>query len=639
MRSSLLAIASCLLLATAPAAHAANSAPQPLAVVDTIPPARDVAWPGTIRLAVDVSDVTRGIFRVKESIPVSAAGPLVLLFPKWLPGDHQPSGEIEKLVGLKISAGGKPVEWRRDPVDVYAFHVTVPEGAGALDLDFQFVSATADNQGRIVATPDMVNLQWNSVALYPAGYFVRNITFDPSLTLPAGWTAATALDAAPAEGATLRYKPVPFDVLVDSPVYAGRYRRTETLAEGVRLNVFADRPEQLAMTPDVLAAHRSLVAQAVKLFGAQHYDHYDFLLAVTDRLGGIGLEHHRSSENSGDGDFLTNWKNSVAGHDLLPHEYTHSWNGKFRRPADLWTPDYRQPMRDSLLWVYEGQTQFWGYVLAARSGLLSKEETLGALAMTAAVYDTRVGRTWRPLIDTTNDPIMADRPPLAWRSWQRSEDYYSEGQLVWLDVDSLIREKSGGRKSLDDFARAFFGLTDRDYGEVTYTFDDVVATLNTVMPYDWAGFLRQRLDKTSEHAPLDWVARGGYRLTYAEEPTTYFKAAESDRKIKDLTFSIGLVIGKGARVTSVQWDGPAFQAGITVGSEILAVNGRTYDDDLLKDAIKAAKGGTKPITLLIKQGEVYRSVDVQWNGGLRYPRLERVGGGASTLDALLAPRS
>jgi len=432
---------------------------------------------------------------------------------------------------------------------------------------------------------------------------------------------------------------VPFDLLDKSPVFAGRYRRTETLADGVRLNVFADRPEQLAIGPDVLASHRTLVTQAVKLFGAQHYDHYDFLLAVTDRLGGIGLEHHRSSENSGDGDFFTNWKNSVAGHDLLPHEYTHSWNGKFRRGADLWTPDYRQPMQDSLLWVYEGQTQFWGYVLAARSGLLSKEDTLGALALTAATYDTRVGRTWRPLIDTTNDPVMADRPPLAWRSWQRSEDYYSEGQLVWLDADSLIRQQTGGRKSLDDFARAFFGINDRDYGEVTYTFDDVVATLNGVMPYDWAGFLRQRLDKTSERAPLDWIARGGYRLTYTDTPTAYFKAAESDRKITDLTYSIGLVIGKGSKATAVQWDGPAFQVGITVGSEILAVNGRSYSDDIIKDAIKAAKGGTRPITLLIKQGDIYRSVDLQWNGGLRYPRLERAGTGASTLDALLAPRS
>ena len=636
MRPALIASVSLLFLASG--AHAANSTPQPLPIVDTIPPPRDVAWPGTIRLSVDASDVTRGIFRMKETIPVSAAGPLVLLYPKWLPGDHQPSGEIEKLVGLKISVGGKPVEWVRDPVDVYAFHITVPEGATALDLDYQFVSATADNQGRIVATPDMLNVQWNSVALYPAGSFVRKIMFDPSLTLPAGWTAATALDTAPAEGAVLRYKPVPFDVLVDSPVFAGRYRRTEALADGVRLNVFADRPEQLAIGSDVLGFHRALVSQAVKLFGAQHYDHYDFLLAVTDRLGGIGLEHHRSSENSGDGDFFTNWKNSVGGHDLLPHEYTHSWNGKFRRPADLWTPDYRQPMQDSLLWVYEGQTQFWGYVLAARSGLLSKEDTLGVLAATAAAYDTRAGRTWRPLVDTTNDPIMADRPPLAWRSWQRSEDYYSEGQLIWLDADSLIRQQTKGQKSLDDFARAFFGLTDRDYGEVTYMFDDVVAALNKVMPYDWAAFLRQRIEKTSQHAPLDWVARGGYRLVYTEEPTGYFKAYQTDRKIQDLSYSIGLVIGKGAKVTGVQWDGPAFQAGITVGSEITAINGRAYDDDVLKDAIKAARGNGKPVTLLIRQGDIYRSVDIAWNGGLRYPKLERTGSGPSTLDALLAAK-
>ncbi len=616
----------------------ANSAPDPAPILDTIAPPRDVAYPGTIRLVVDARDVTRAILRVKETIPVAAAGPLTLLYPKWLPGDHSPSGEIEKLSGLRITAGGKPVAWRRDTIDVYAFHVDVPDGAQALDIEFQFVSATDPEQGRVVATPDMVNVQWNSVALYPAGFFVRRIMIDPSVELPDGWKAATALEPAGPAGAAIRYKPVAFDTLVDSPMFAGRNLRTEELGDGVRLNVVADRADQLAATPEQLAAHRALVTQAVKLFGAQHYNHYDFLLALSSRQGGVGLEHHRSSENGVKPGYFIDWDASMPDRDLLPHEYTHSWNGKFRRPYDLWTPDYRTPMQDDLLWVYEGQTQFWGVVLAARSGLWSKEDALGSLAATAATYDNRVGRNWRPVADTTNDPVMADRPPLAWRSWQRSEDYYEEGQLIWLDADSLIRERSGGKRSLDEFARAFFGVNDRDWGELTYRFDDVVAALNAVEPYDWAAFLHARIDQTSARAPLDGLARGGYRLVYTDTPTDWFKANEKKREIVDLSYSLGLTVGKEAKVAGVQWDGPAFAAGVTVGSTIVAIDGRAYDEDDLKQAVKVAKGGTAPIRLLLRQGEVYRTAEIKWNGGLRYPRLERTGSGASSLDALLAAK-
>ncbi len=598
---------------------------------------RDQPYPGTIRLAVDASDVTRGIFTVRQTIPVAGAGALTLLYPKWVPGNHSPSGEIDKLAGLTISAGGKPIAWRRDPVDVYAFHLDVPAGAGSIDLAFQFLSPTAKEQGRIVTTAEMLNLQWNAVLLYPAGWFVRQIPVEASATYPKGWQAASALETAGTSGDTVRYKPVSLDTLVDSPVLAGRYTRTEQLAPGVRLDLVADTPEALAATPAQIALHRNLVTQAVRLFGAQHYDHYDFLFALSDQLGGIGLEHHRSSEDGVDATYFTKWDAAVDDRDLLPHEYTHSWNGKFRRPADLWTPDFRVPMQDSLLWVYEGQTQFWGQVLAARSGLWTKEEALGAIAATAALYDTRPGRIWRPLIDTTNDPVISQRAPQAWRSWQRSEDYYNEGLLVWLDADSLIRERSGGKRSLDDFAKAFFGMRDRDWGELTYTFDDVVAALNKVLPYDWAGFLRTRLDATSPHAPLDGLARGGYRLTFADEPTKYFAAAEKAREINDLSYSLGLVVNDKAMLTGVVWDGPAFDAGLTVGTTIVAVDGHAYDEDLLKTAIRNAKGGTAPIRLLVKQGDIYREAALRWTGGLRYPRLERSGKGTS-LDALLAAR-
>lgn len=614
---------------------AQNSAPEAQHITDTIPAARDVPWPGVIALSVDASDVTRGIFQVTETIPVSAAGRLTLLYPEWLPGNHSPNGQISKLAGLRFSAGGQPLLWRRDPVDVFALHVDVPADATSLKTEFQFLAPTDANQGRIVTTPDMLNLQWNSVALYPAGHFTRRITIAASVKLPDGWKAATALEVAAKEGATICYQPVAFDVLVDSPVFAGANVRVETLAPGVRLNIVADQPEQLAATEEQLQLHRNLVTQAMKLFGAQHYDHYDFLLALSSRQGGIGLEHHRSSENGVDSSYFTDWKGSLTDHGLLPHEYTHSWNGKYRRPTDLWTPDYRTPMQDSLLWVYEGQTQFWGYVLSTRSGLISKEDTLGALASIAATLDTRAGRTWRPLLDTTNDPVIAQRRPKGWTNWQRAEDYYNEGLLIWLDVDSLIRELSGGARSLDDFARAFFGVNDRDWGQVTYTFDDVVQTLNQVHPHDWATFLRTRVDDTSARAPLDGLSRGGYRLVYTDTPTEWFKSNEKKRKITDLGYSGGFVLGKEGEITAVAWDSPAFNAGLTVGTKLIAVNGRALDNDQLKAAIKAKKS---PLTLLMKTGDIYRTVELNYNGGLRYPKLEKTGPGPSSLDALLTAK-
>src|SRR5499427_4191869 len=521
------------------ASIAAAQTPLPLPPEIVVP--QDVPFPGTIRLAVDVTDVTRHIFRVRETIPVPS-GPLTLLYPKWLPGTHSPTGRIDALAGLIIQAHGQRVKWVRDTVDVYAFHVDVPAGVTNLDLEFQFLSAGDGNEGRIVTTREMLNLQWGSVVLYPAGYFARQITIEPSIALPEGWQFATALEAASASGPSAAFNPVSLEALVDSPVFAGRYiKRVELDASAsapVRLNVFADRPDLLEAKPDQLDAHRALVTQAYRLFNSHHYDRYDFLLDLTDRMGGIGLEHHRSSENVEPPTYFTEWYKNADTRTLLPHEYTHSWNGKFRRPADLWTANYNVPMRDSLLWVYEGQTQYWGHVLAARAGLLTKEQARDALAETAAIYGQRPGREWKSLQDTTNDPIVTPRRDLPWRTWQRSEDYYSEGQLLWLAVDTLIRELSAGQKSLDDFARVFFGIDSGKWeSSYTYEFDDVVQTLKTVQPYNWKEFLRDRLESRT-YEPLDGISRGGYELSYSNTPTDYTKRRESRGKLTDLTFSL-----------------------------------------------------------------------------------------------------
>ncbi len=619
-------------------ALAANSAPQPLPVVDPVPAARDIPYPGTLILKVDATDIERSIFRVRQTIAVVDAGPMTLLMPKWLPGNHAPRGQIEKLTGLVIKAGATTLIWKRDPVDVFAFTVDVPRGVKALDVSFEFASATAPDQGRIVVTPEMMNIQWESVSLYPAGYFTRQIPVAATVTYPKGWQAATALRPVATSGDSVTYETTSYETLVDSPVFAGKYFRKDDLGQGVILNSVADNAKELVVSDAVLQLHRNLVTQAVTLFGARHFDHYDFLHAITDRMGGIGLEHHRSSENQNDAGYFLDWDGSRLDHNLLPHEFTHSWNGKFRQGADLWTPDYRTPMRDSLLWVYEGQTQFWGHVLEARSGMATKQDKLDTLAAIAARLDILPGRAWRSLDDTTNDPIISARRPKGWASWQRSEDYYNEGMLIWIEADAIIRDGTGNAKSMDDFARAFFGINDGDWGEVTYTFADVARTLNDVMPYDWTRFLSDRLTAKGTHAPLGGFDRSGYKLVYTDTPTSMLKLGMKVGKYLDLTWSLGMNIAKGAKISGVIWRGPAYDAGVTVGQEIIAVNGLPYTDDVMKDAVTLAKGGTIPIRLTLKNELVVRDVSVKWNLGLRYPKLGKTGTGDGPLDRLLAAR-
>lgn len=623
------------------AALAQDYLPQPAAPTPPIVAPQDVAYPGVLKLYVDATDLERKIFDIKLTLPVAKPGPMTLYYPQWVPGGHSPRNDIDKLAGLVITANGQTIPWKRDVVEVNAFHIDVPAGVTELSVAYKFLSPVETKVGRMVMTPDMLNLQWLQMTMYPAGHFTRRITVEPTVKLPAGFLFASALEVDKTEGQVTSFKPTTVETLVDSPMFAGRYFKSVELDPGakvpVRLNMIADKPELLEFKPEQIQAHKNLVQQAYKLYGSHHYDHYDFLVALSDQLGGIGLEHHRSSENRVAPKYFTEWDKTYVGRDLLPHEFTHSWNGKFRRGADLWTPTLNTPMRDSLMWVYEGQTQYWGYVLSSRSTLLTKEQTLDAIAMTAAAYDNRRGRDWRPVQDTTNDPIIANRKPLSWLSYQRSEDYYSEGQLVWLDADTLIREKTGGKKSLDDFAKAFFGVADGSYVSHTYTFDDVVAALNGVVPYDWSTFLKDRIEGVNPKAPLDGLTRGGYKLVYTDTPTDYFKSSETRAKNTNLAYSIGLTVGSDAVLTDVQWDGPAFKAGLTQGLTVVAVNGDTYDADKLKAAVKATAKGV-PVELLVKEGSRYRTVKLDYAGGLRYPRLERIAGTPARLDDILAPR-
>ncbi len=613
------------LFAGVTAATLALSAP---ALAQSMPP---------MTLKVDATDTDRAIFRVEQHIPVAKAGPMALRLPEWLPGTHAPRGQIEKIVGLVIKGNGKIIPWKRDTGDVFSFDLDVPDGVDALDVSFQFVSATEADQGRVVVTDAMMNVQWQSVSLYPGGIATRDIPVTATITYPNGWQAGTALRPAAQNGSTVTYQTVDYETLVDSPVFAGKYFKAVDLGHNVTLNMVADQPKYLNYKPEQIELHKKLVDQAIKTFGTRQFDHYDFLLALTDKMGGIGLEHHRSSENGVNPEYFTEWDSGPGRRNLLPHEFSHSWDGKHRRPAGQAVPDFKTPLVSDLLWVYEGQDQFWGYVLGARSGLFSKQETLDAYASIAANLDLYRARDWRPLIDTTNDPVMSARKPKAWTTWQRSEDYYNEGLLIWMEVDALMREKTAGKKGIDDFAKAFFGTKEGDWSAEPYTFDQLVTVLNATVPYDWAAFLKQRVEETNARAPLNGFTKSGYALTYTDEPTGFFKDVEKNSKVTNLNYSLGLTVNKDAKITAVVWDGPAFNAGLTVGTTIIGVNGRTYSDAALKDAVKDAKGGSDPIRLLVKNGDRLRDIPVQWNGGPRYPRFEKTGKGDGWLDKLLKP--
>lgn len=644
--TGLLSVAVLSAILTRPAAGAAvpPALPEPAAPTPAIPAPRDVPYPGRIAVTVDTSNIAQGIFAVHETIPVAEGARMTLLYPEWRPGNHAPTGRnrLARVAKLVITADGKSVAWTRDPVNVFAFHVPLPATAASIDVDFQYLAPPASEYGRPESTLRILTLDWDAVTLYPAGYYARQISVDARLKIPSGWQLATALERVARQGDEVRFAPTTLETLVDSPVYAGAYTTSIDLDPGakvpVHLDLFADRPEVLAATPDELAAHRKLIQQAYRLFGARHYDHYDFLASLSDTLPPAGVEHHRSSFDCLTANYLAEWGKSAELHDLLSHEFVHSWNGKFRRPADLWTPNYNVPMRNSLLWVYEGQTQYWGSVLAARSQLLTRQQMLDLLAMLAARYQSAPGRGWRSLEDTTDQPIIQYAAPLPWPSWQRGADYYDVGLLIWLDADTLIREQSHGRHSLDDFARQFFGMDDGSYGELTYTFDDVVAALNRVQPYDWAGFLRQRVDAVNVDAPSAGLTRGGYRLVFNDTPSDLDKSADEFRKRTSLTHSVGLSVDRDGEIREVLWNGPAFQSGLAPGSRIIAVDDVAFDTERFKEAIRAAQHAAAPIGLIVREGERFRTVQLDYHGGLRYPHLERDPSRPDLLERIFAPR-
>jgi predicted metalloprotease with PDZ domain len=594
-----------------------------------------------ISIEVDARDAARRIFHAHLTIPATP-GPLTLVYPKWIPGEHGPTGPIADVAGLKFTAGGKPVAWQRDPVDMFAFHIDVPAGAESVEaaLDYLSPADAGKFSSGASATTQLSVLSWNTVALQPQGKSGDGLTYTASLVLPSGWKYGTALPVAKEAGERIEFAPVSFTTLVDSPVLAGAHLRTLELGSGMpphRIHIAADSEAALQAPKLVVDAWNKLVAETGALFGARHYRGYSFLLTLSDHTAHFGLEHHESSDNRLPERSLVDDDARRLGAGLLSHEMTHSWNGKYRRPAALGPGSFETPMHGGLLWVYEGLTTYLGQVLAARSGLLTPEEYRESLALTAAAMDAQAGRGWRPTLDTAvAAQILYDSRP-DWKSWRRDVDFYPEGELLWLEADTVIRRETKGARSLDDFCKAFHGGANTPPLVVTYTLANVVASLDTIAHYDWARFFRERVDSVQERADLAGIESAGFRLVFTPERPLLVKSREERDKLVDVRFSLGIEVKETGEIPDVLPGSPAARAGVAPGTRLVAVNGRRFNKDVLRDAVAASK--TQPIELLIENGEFFGTHRLEYAGGPRYPHLERDEAKPDVLTAIVTPRS
>jgi predicted metalloprotease with PDZ domain len=594
-----------------------------------------------LKLAVDATDAPRKLFRATETIP-ARPGPLTLYYPAWLPGEHGPTGPIINLSGLRFTAAGKTLQWRRDPVDMYAFHIEVPQGAGAVEVSMEFLAPTFSGgfTSGSSTTSHLALFSWNWLLLYPPVAHSDELMIDASIRLPAGWKYGTGLDTlSQTRGLTL-FKTASLTKIVDSPVLAGEYFRVLPLSTAkpeVVMDIAADSPAALEASPQFVNSMRKLVAEARALFGAEHYEHYNFLFTLSDRVAHFGLEHHQSNDSRVAERALLDETQGRLALGVLPHEYFHSWNGKYRRPAGLATSDYQKPMQGELLWVYEGLTEYYGNVLAARSGIWTPEEYRDELANVAANLGHRPGRTWRPLIDTTVAAQLLYNAPGEWESERRSVDFYDEGWLIWLDADTLIRQLTNGQRSLDDFCKRFHGGQTGAPEVRPYTFDDVVNTLNEVAPHDWRAFLNERLWSLDARAPLGGIERGGWRVTYDDVRSQHVEDLEDGRERVEMAYSLGLRLSTAGLIGDVIAGTPAAAAGLGPGMTVVAVDGKAYTPSVLRDAVTAAKTRKTPIQLLVNNEGAMQTYSLDYHGGQQYPHLARDNSKPDLLSQTIAP--
>ncbi len=600
-----------------------------------------VASAAPIKLRVDATGAPSNRLLAHLTIPATP-GPMTLEYPKWIPGEHGPTGPIAGLTGMRISASGTPILWHRDPVDLFAIHLDVPANATSVDVDLEYLAPApgANFTAGASTSPRLALLSWNTVLLYPLGSGSDSLQFEASLRIPQGWKYATALETK-SSGEDLKFETVSLTTLVDSPVQMSAELKKIDIpsSTGLRhtLNLASESAAALVTPPEFPQQYSRLVEETTALFGANHYRHYDWLFTLSEQVAHFGLEHHESSddrvgESTMREDASRKWVST-----LLAHEFVHSWNGKYRRPAGLATGNFDQPMHGELLWVYEGLTNYLGGLLPVRSGLLTAEDYREHLASTAAAMTQHTGRTWRPLADTAVAAQLLYESPNAGSSSRRSVDFYPEGTLIWLDVDMTIRSLTGGKRSLDEFCRAFFGGVSGHPELKPYTLDDVVAALNAVAPHDWKGFLNQRLNSMDARPPLGGIEGSGWRLVYTDKSNTAIAPEETSGKNVNVMASLGLTVKENGSVADVIAESAAAKAGITPGSKLVAINGRRFSTRELRDALKSSMLTQSPIELIVESGEYFTTNRIDYHGGEKYPHLERIAGSPDLLEQLVKP--
>ena len=616
--------------------------PIALSLIATTTARAQLSSPRPIVISVDATHAPQRILHAKLEIPVRP-GPLTLYYPKWMPADHSPDGPIPNVAGLKFSAGGKEIAWVQDDVDMYAFNLDIPAGVNSIQASLDFLISAPGPTIDFAASGSakLFILMWNQVILYPKGWPAAQLTFQPSLTVPAGWKFNTSLPIASQSADTITFSPVPLDLLVDSPVQSGEFVRVYPLNPGGKpsheVDVVSDDPWALDIPPALVDNYKRLVAEADALYQSHHYRDYHFLLTLSDNVLPLGQEHHESSDDRVAERTLVDPSSRLLESGLFPHEFSHSWNGQYRRPGGLATPDFQAPMKGELLWVYEGLTEYLGTVLSARSGLTTPQQTRDYIALTASTMAHRAGRRWRSLQNTANAAQILYFSPPEWASYRRSVDFYPESVLIWLDVDTTIRKLTNNRRSMDDFCRVFYGPPDGQPTIKTYEFDDVVATLNQIAPHDWHSFLRERLDSTADTAPLGGINGGGWRLVYSDDANEFLSAGDAVSGGGDYSASIGLKVkGDGTVVDSIPGM-PAFESGVSPYLRIIAVNGRAFSVDELNRAIAGSRSSAGTIVITATNTGAIETHEIHYQGGNRYPHLERIGGTADYLSDILKP--
>ena len=611
-----------------------------------------------IQITADLTEGYRHLYHAEIDLPVKA-GPATFITPRWIPGTHAPGGPLADITGVVFTANGQTLKWRRDDVNLAEFHVEIPRGVTTVHVHLDSITSHR-------VTRNMSVLEWERLMMYPANIPVKNIAIQPSVTVPAGWGTGTALKPTgtvptpattgvnedahhpPADAVTTRYAVTNVEQLEDSPVITGKYFHEYALAPDVKpahfLDVVSDSPKEVNLRPKTLAAINNLVREADANYASHHYFEYHFLLTLSDVAGGEGLEHGQSSDNGVGEKGFSDDAHQLGEADLLAHEFTHSWNGKYRRPARLYQPDFATPQQGDLMWVYEGMTQYWGNVLATRSGLKSQAQYRDLLAASAAQLDYKAGRDWRPTEDTAVAGSLIRGGNAEWVNWRRGQDYYQEGELVWLDADTTIRKLTNNRKSLDDFAKIFLGKGGNTGPLIVgYEFPELVADLNQIVPYDWAKFLSDRIRNINQHADLEGIDQGGYKLVYQDKPSASEKlmAEAHGRRTTgtNVWYSLGMRLNEHGQIGDVRYGGPSDQAKLAPSMTVLAVNGQPYSGDVLHDAIRASKTDTNPIHLLVQQEDAVFPIDVKYHDGERYPVMVRVDGATDYLDDITKPRT